>query len=341
MKRKAFWLSLLCALALLVCGCDFTALVPPSDECTLHTDINADEKCDECGADLKTSDENNENSEPSTPISLDNIPEFDGVNPYVVINNGQPFFTADELKTTSFESYAELDSLGRCGITLASIGIDIMPTEDRGSIGMVKPSGWHTIKYDIVDGKFLYNRCHLIGFQLTGENANRQNLITGTKYMNVDGMLPFENQVADYVKETENHVMYRVTPIFKGSELVARGVLIEAYSVEDNGKGICFCVYVYNNQPGIIINYANGDSRLDDGTEFPSSPDTDTQPPEDTIPDTDKNIYIINKSTKKVHTEECTYAKNTKEENKEIYEGYLDDLLCDGHFSACKVCNPE
>ena len=341
MKRKAFLLSLLCALALLLCGCDFTALVPPSDECTVHTDINADEKCDECGADLKRSEENNENSEPSTPISLDNIPEFDGETSFVVINNGQPFFTEDELKTTSFESYAELDSLGRCGITLASIGIDIMPTEDRGSIGMVKPSGWHMAKYDIVDGKYLYNRCHLIGFQLTGENANRQNLITGTRYMNVDGMLQFENQVADYVKETENHVMYRVTPIFKGSELVARGVLIEAYSVEDNGKGICFCVYVYNNQPGIIINYANGDSRLDDGTEFPSSPDTDTQPPEDSEPDADKNTYVINKSTKKVHTEECTYAKNTKEENKEIYEGYLDDLLCDGHFSACKVCDPE
>ena len=204
---------------------------------------------------------NVENDSPS--VSLDNIPVFDGSTPYIKINDGKPFFTEEDMTASSYEEYAPLDALGRCGVTVACIGIDIMPTEDRGSIGMVKPTGWHTVKYDIVDGKYLYNRCHLIGYQLTGENANKQNLITGTRYMNVEGMLPFENMVADYVKETENHVMYRVTPIFDGSNLVANGVLIEAKSVEDDGKGIEFCVYVYNNQPGIIIDYRNGESKLD------------------------------------------------------------------------------
>ncbi len=206
------------------------------------------------------------NSAKSTPqstsgnIDLDTIPAFSDY-PYVEINGNVPYFEDSELTNKSFEEYAELDDLGRCGVTTACIGRDIMPTEERGNIGQVKPSGWQTVKYDFVDGKYLYNRCHLIGFQLTGENANRQNLITGTRYMNNEGMLPFENMVADYVKETDNHVMYRVTPIFKGDELVARGVLMEAKSVEDNGAGIEFCVYVYNNQPGVEIDYLTGKSQ--------------------------------------------------------------------------------
>lgn len=194
-------------------------------------------------------------------FSIADIPAYSG-SPYVVVNDNNPYFSDDELTVTSFESYSELDYLGRCGVTYASIGTDIMPTEERGSIGQVKPTGWHTVKYDIVDGNYLYNRCHLIGYQLTGENANTKNLITGTRYMNVDGMLPFENMVADYVKETSNHVQYRVTPIFEENNMVASGVLMEAKSVEDNGEGICFNVYVYNVQPGITINYANGESRL-------------------------------------------------------------------------------
>ena len=210
----------------------------------------------------------------SNPISLDEIPEFDGKTPYVEINGNVPFFTEADMSESSYEKYSPLDSLGRCGITIACIGADIMPTEERGSIGSVKPSGWHTVKYDIVDGKYLYNRCHLIGYQLTGENANKENLITGTRYMNVEGMLPFENMVADYVKEENeegrnSHVMYRVTPIFVGTNLGANGVLIEAKSVEDNGADIEFCVYVYNNQPGIVIDYRNGESKLDDGKAFP------------------------------------------------------------------------
>ena len=185
--------------------------------------------------------------------------EYSG-EPYVVLNNNVPNFI-DEYKTTeSFENYSDLDYLGRCGTAFANIGADIMPTEDRDSIGQVKPSGWHTVKYDFVSGKYLYNRCHLIGYQLSGENANEKNLITGTRYLNVEGMLPFENMVADYVKETGNHVLYRATPIFEGENLVASGVQIEAQSVEDNGEGIMFNVYCFNVQPGVCINYLTGDS---------------------------------------------------------------------------------
>ena len=193
---------------------------------------------------------------------FDNLPEFDGSTPYVVINENQPGFSEDDLSTKSYEVYGEIDYLGRCTTAIACVGKDIMPTEERGSIGQVNPTGWHTVKYDIVDGRYLYNRCHLIGYQLTGENANKKNLITGTRYMNVDGMLPFENMVADYVRETDNHVLYRVTPVFLDDNLLASGVQIEAYSVEDNGEGICFNVYVYNAQPGIEIDYATGESAL-------------------------------------------------------------------------------
>ena len=210
--------------------------------------------------------------EPVPSVSLGEIPEFSG-EPFVILNNNEPLFTSDDYTTQSYEHYEDLDALNRCTMTMACIGRDLMPTEERGSIGQVKPTGWVTAKYDFVDGKYLYNRCHLIGFQLSGENANEQNLITGTRYMNTKGMLPFENMVADYVKETGNHVLYRVTPIFEGSELVARGVQIEALSMEDNGAGICFNVYVYNVQPGIIIDYATGHSRLDGtpATQVPTS----------------------------------------------------------------------
>jgi len=201
------------------------------------------------------------NSQQTPVIDLKDIPEFNGT-PYVQINGNVPYFTAEDMTTRSYETYAPLDALGRCGVVVSCIGRDLMPTEDRGSIGQVKPSGWQTVKYDFVDGKYLYNRCHLIGYQLTGENANRKNLITGTRYMNTEGMLPFENMVADYIKETDNHVLYRITPIFKGDELVARGVLMEAKSVEDDGEGILFCVYVYNNQPGVEIDYRTGKSKL-------------------------------------------------------------------------------
>ncbi len=195
-------------------------------------------------------------------VSLDAIPAYDG-KAYVAVNNNEPFFTDSDMTTTAFENYSDLDSLGRCGVAYANICKDIMPTEERGKIGMIKPSGWHTVKYDVIKDRYLYNRCHLIGYQLAGENANPKNLITGTRYLNVEGMLPFENLVADYVNNTGNHVLYRVTPMFSGSNLVANGVLIEAKSVEDNGGGILFNVYCYNVQPGVGINYENGDSWLD------------------------------------------------------------------------------
>ena len=205
-------------------------------------------------------EELSENNIPADAESIEEIPPFSG-EAYVAVNGNVPFFVEEEYTTEAYEFYSELDELGRCGMTMACIGVEIMPTEERGSIGSVKPSGWQSVKYDIVDGKYLYNRCHLIGFQLAGENANKKNLITGTRYLNIEGMLPFEDMVADYVKETENHVLYRVTPIFNGDDLVAEGVLLEGWSVEDSGEGICFCVYAYNAQPGIVIDYATGESR--------------------------------------------------------------------------------
>lgn len=208
-------------------------------------------------------------------VSLDAIPAYDG-KAYVAVNNNEPFFTDSDMTTTAFENYSDLDSLGRCGVAYANICKDIMPTEERGKIGMIKPSGWHTVKYDVIKDRYLYNRCHLIGYQLAGENANPKNLITGTRYLNVEGMLPFENLVADYVNNTGNHVLYRVTPMFSGSNLVANGVLIEAKSVEDNGGGIFFNVYCYNVQPGVGINYENGDSWLDGTTPQEQSGQTDT-----------------------------------------------------------------
>lgn len=265
-----------------------------------------------------------------TAASLDNIPAFSG-EPYVVIDDNQPSFTASELTTSSFESYAPLDSLGRCGVAYACISTDLMPAdgEKRGSISEIKPSGWVTAKYDFVDGKYLYNRCHLIGYQLSGENANEQNLITGTRYLNVEGMLPFENMVADYVQETGNHVLYRVTPIFQGTELVARGVQMEAESVEDQGEGICFNVYVYNDQPGITIDYATGASSLE-GDALPE--DSTQKEPEDTL-------YILNTSSGKFHLPSCSGAASMKEENRQAFSGSREELIAQG-YSPCGQCKP-
>ncbi len=195
-------------------------------------------------------------------FSLSDIPDYNGEKAYVKVNNDVPFFSnVEKYNTDAFEIYSDLDSLGRCGTAYANICIELMPTEERGEIGMIKPTGWHTAKYpDIISDKYLYNRCHLIGYQLAGENANEKNLITGTRYLNIDGMLEHENEIADYVKRTGNHVLYRVTPIFKGDNLLASGVLMEGWSVEDEGKGVCFCIYAYNVQPGIGIDYKTGDN---------------------------------------------------------------------------------
>lgn len=260
---------------------------------------------------------------PAQTATLDSLPEFDG-EPFVEVNGNIPAFSEEDLTTESYETYSELDSLGRCGAAIANIGVDLMPTEKRKSIGQVKPSGWQTAKYDFVEGKYLYNRCHLIGFQLTGENANAGNLITGTRYLNVDGMLPFENMVADYIKETENHVLYRVTPVFTGENLVADGVLIEAESVEDSGDGICFCVYCYNVQPGVAIDYATGESHAAESMTAQAGENMN---------------YVLNTSSKKFHKPECSGVEKLKKENRQNYSGTRQKLLDDG-YEPCGICKP-
>lgn len=266
-------------------------------------------------------------------VSLDAIPAYDG-KAYVAINNNEPFFTDSDMTTTAFENYSDLDSLGRCGVAYANICKDIMPTKERGKIGMIKPSGWHTVKYDVIKDRYLYNRCHLIGYQLAGENANPKNLITGTRYLNVEGMLPFENLVADYVNNTGNHVLYRVTPMFSGSNLVANGVLIEAKSVEDNGGGILFNVYCYNVQPGVGINYENGDSWLD-GTTGSASSGSDTSATENSAADSSNSetMVHITATGKKYHRAGCRTLK------KSDTEVTLDEAKSMG-LSPCGICNP-
>ena len=256
-------------------------------------------------------------------ISLDEIPSFSG-EPFVIVNENVPAFTEEDYVTESYEIYEDLDALNRCTMTVACIGRDLMPTEDRGNIGQVKPTGWVTAKYDFVDGKYLYNRCHLIGFQLTGENANERNLITGTRYMNVDGMLPFENMVADYIKETGNHVLYRVIPIFDGDNLVADGVTMEAWSVEDNGEGICFYVYVYNVQPGVQIDYATGESWLAEPVEVPGE---------------NNETYVVNTSSGKFHLESCGQWQSIKEENRQTFTTTRSQMLA-WNFEPAGCCKP-
>lgn len=268
----------------------------------------------------------------TTDKAADKVEDLSGIGeyqyegtPYVALNNNIPLFTDSDLTTEPFEIYSDLDELGRCGAAYANICVEIMPTKERESIGSVKPSGWHTAKYiGIVDGNYLYNRCHLIGFQLSGENANEKNLITGTRYLNVEGMLPFENMVADYVKETDHHVLYRVTPVFEDDNLVASGVIMEAMSVEDKGAGICFNVYVYNVQPGIMIDYKTGESALDSNT---------------TASDDKSMEYVLNTGTHKFHYSSCSSVGDIAEGNRKISTESREKLIADGYI-PCKRCNP-
>ena len=269
-------------------------------------------------------------------LDINSIPKYDG-EPFVIVNDNVPFFSQKDLTTTSFEHYSELDELGRCGVAFANIGIDIMPTEKRGNISNVKPSAWHSVKYENVDGKSLYNRCHLIGFQLSAENANEKNLITGTRYLNVTGMLPFENMIADYVKETNNHVLYRVTPIFKGDNLIADGVLMEAKSVEDNGESILFNVFVYNVQPGITIDYKTGESHLSNTTQD-SEENNSLQTQNENIEESFH--YILNTNSKKIHKPNCRTLKNLKPSNRTESSQELSQIKSLGYV-PCKVCNPS
>ena len=263
-------------------------------------------------------------SAPAAAVALEDVPAFSGA-PYVEIDGNQPAFSEAERTAESFETYSALDELGRCGPAFACIGQDLMPTQERESISQVRPTGWQNAEYDFVDGGYLYNRCHLIGFQLTGENANERNLITGTRYMNVEGMLPFENMVADYVKETGNHVLYRVTPVFEAEELVARGVQMEAWSVEDEGDGVCFNVYVYNNQPGVEIDYRTGESRA-------AGAGSSAEPAQD-------ETYILNVRSKKFHRPDCASVDSMREENRETFHGSREALIEQG-YAPCGSCNP-
>lgn len=272
-----------------------------------------------------------ETSSQPAVVSLEDIPAYDGF-PYVELNGNQPEFTEEDLSQGSFEQYSPLDSLGRCGTAFACIGEDLMPTQDRESISEVHPTGWKTAEYYFVDGGYLYNRCHLIGFQLTGENANEENLITGTRYLNVEGMLPFENMTADYIKETGNHVLYRVTPVFQGDELVARGVEMEALSVEDDGEGVCFHVYVYNVQPGVEIDYATGDSW--ESGESASSASQESQAVEG-----EEEHYILNTNSHKFHLPSCSSVDSMSEKNKEDYYGTREELIDQG-YEPCGSCQP-
>ena len=270
--------------------------------------------------------------------SLASVKTYSG-QPYAVVYNNEPDFKTSELTTNAYEFYSPLDSTGRCGYVQACVGKELMPTGSRGSISSVKPTGWKQKTYDtkLVNGGSLYNRCHLIGWQLTGENANKKNLITGTRYMN-ENMIPFEDMIADYIKETGNHVMYRVTPIFDGKNLVASGVHMEAYSVEDNGKEICFNVYLYNVQPGITINYATGDSQLASTTSSGTSGTNGTSGTSGTTDTATK--YILNTGSKRIHTTTCTSASTISAKNKKEYTGSLDSLISQG-YKVCGSCKPQ
>lgn len=279
------------------------------------------------GCELGLPQENQQAS--AVSVSLEEVPAYSG-SPYVELDGNLPGFSLEERTTDSFETYSTLDALGRCGPAYACIGQDLMPTEDRESISSVRPTGWVQAEYDFVEGGSLYNRCHLIGFQLTGENANEENLITGTRYMNVEGMLPFENMVADYIKETGNHVLYRAAPIFEGENLVASGVVMEALSVEDEGEGVCFHVYVYNVQPGVEIDYATGESWE---TRDSASSALESQAEEQ---ETD---YVLNTSSKKFHLPDCPSVDSMSGKNRQEYHGTREELIAQG-YEPCGSCHP-
>lgn len=265
-------------------------------------------------------------SETATVYSSDRLPEYSG-SPYVIVNDNQPEFAEEQFTTEAYEFYTDLDQLGRCGACYANIGQELMPTEERESISLVHPSGWVQAQYDCVEGNNLYNRCHLIGFQLTGENSNNHNLITGTRYLNVEGMLPFENQLAEYIKRTGHHVLYRVTPDFQGEELVARGVELEAASVED--QEIRFHVYCYNVQPGVEIDYATGESWLSGTTvDSPQTPENGVQ-----------EQYVLNTKNLKFHRPDCSSVETMSQGNRQDYTGSRETLIEQG-YSPCGRCNP-
>ncbi len=263
-------------------------------------------------------------------LSADKIPEYNG-KAFITVNNNEPSFDKNK-EAVPFEYYSKLDSLGRCGVTFACVCKETMPTSKREDIGGVRPTGWMHVEYDFVDGGSLYNRCHLIGFQLTAENANERNLITGTRYMNTEGMLPFENMVADYVKETKNHVLYSVTPVFKDNELLARGVQMQAYSVEDDGEGICYNIFCYNVQPGVNINYKNGANSLAKDSENSTSVKTTYNAAASGAD------YILNVKSYKFHLPSCPGVQDMSPKNRKEYKGSRQELIDQGYGPCGKCC---
>ena len=272
-------------------------------------------------------------SSSAASYTLDALPEYCG-EATVILNENRPGFPEEDKTLVAFEEYSPLDALGRCGPVYANVCLETMPTTEREPIGMIRPSGWQFSKYDFVDGSYLFNRCHLIGHQLTGENANERNLVTGTRYLNVQGMLPFENQVADYVKETGNHVLYRVTPVFDGLDLVCSGVEMEGWSVEDGGKGVCFHVYAYNVQPGVVIDYATGENWLEEETPSPAEASSGNGQAAE-----GEGTYVLNVNSHRFHRPDCSGVSDISQKNRRDYTGTRDALIAQG-YAPCGSCKP-
>ncbi len=354
--KKINILVLICALLLNGCSIDTTQSTEAlqSIEASQSTEVSQ-------STDISQSIDTSQNTEIVQSVEEAENKGYDG-NAYVEINDNIPDFTDEDKKQLdAFETYSNLDSLGRCQVAYANICQEIMPTEERGSIGQIRPSGWHTVKYnDIIDGNYLYNRCHLIGYQLAGENANEKNLITGTRYLNIIGMLEFENEVGNYVRTTDNHVLYRVTPIFEGDNLVADGVQMEAWSVEDNGKGICFNVFCYNVQPGIDIDYSTGESHVaqnaatdnkatdnkatdskttdNKATDNKATDNIDEKNKDNPNKDASDNMeFVINTNTKKFHIPTCSCVDDILPKNKKVESSTIAELEEKG-YSPCKRC---
>ena len=356
LKKHIKEVILFIILTAILCGC-MKSSVDQQSEDSVPQIVNqsngvAEEKTTEESGSIESSQEedtsdfsevNCEGQSSSYVFDYDCIPEYSGL-PAIELNNNVPLFEETEKIVGEFEYYSELDDLGRCGVAYANLSKDTMPNSERGPMGSLKPSGWHTVKYnDLIDGNYLYNRCHLIGYQLAGENDNMKNLMTGTRYLNIQGMLPFENTVSGYIESTGNHVLYRVTPIFGDKNLVAYGVTVEGYSIEDNGVGICFFAYLYNVQPGIIIDYLSGDSYRDPeySVDITRSNGGDDEQSEETEETTEypEGAYVLNTNTHKFHYPTCSSVADMAERNKKISMESRGELIMQG-YSPCKRCNP-
>ena len=340
--KRTLWALFLVVVFSVIAGCLGYYFLPYKNDTVSETGAGPADPTGHSG-DVAHEDTGNIN------IIEETIPAYSG-SPYVELNGNQPSFTEDDFTTEAFEKYSKLDSLGRCGRAYANVCPDTMPLEERGPIGEVHPTGWQLVNYhDLIEGNYLYNRCHLIAYSLTGENANEKNLITGTRYLNTEGMQPFELQILDYVRRTGNHVLYRVTPVFEGENLLASGVIMEACSVEDRGESVSFHIYAYNVQPGVIIDYKTGDSRLDPDYEMPDKQEVIKDNTESTE-SADRNLmteeeretegsYVLNTNTNKFHRPSCDSVNDMKDKNKEVTKESRDEIIRKG-YEPCGRCRP-